>query len=77
MHVPDTEPCAPPKKRAAEWSRHWKVGSLVLDESIPDAELRRDIFARLPRTDMELLVEGCERVGKIVWGSQPEIKRWK
>jgi hypothetical protein len=39
-----------------------EVGSLVLDESIPDAELRRDIFARLPRTDMELLVEGCRHL---------------
>jgi hypothetical protein len=27
-----------------------------------DAELRRDIFARLPRTDMELLVEGCRHL---------------
>ena len=39
-----------------------EVGTLVLDESIPDAELRRDIFARLPSTDMELLVEGCRHL---------------
>jgi hypothetical protein len=39
-----------------------EVGSLVLDGSIPDAELRRDIFAGLPRTDMERSVEGCRHL---------------
>jgi hypothetical protein len=55
-------------KRASEGARRRavevleEVGSLVLDESIPDAELRRDIFAKLPRTDMERLVEGCRHL---------------
>ena len=38
------------------------LGSLVLDDAIADADLRRDIFARLPRTDLELLVEGCRQL---------------
>src|SRR5262249_52780904 len=36
-----------------------ELATLVLDESIPDAELRAHIFARLPSATMSELVEGC------------------
>ena len=41
------------------------LGTIVLDESIPDVELRQHIFARLPSADVGRLVEGCRnlRVG--------------
>jgi hypothetical protein len=47
------------KQRMARRRAVEALGSLVVDDSIPDAELRRDIFARLPRTDLEQSVEGC------------------
>jgi len=36
-----------------------QLGTLVLDESIPDQELRGQIFAPLPSDDITNLVEGC------------------
>ena len=36
-----------------------ELGTVVLDDSIPDSELRTAIFARLPSDDIGKLVEGC------------------
>ena len=51
--------------RAAEEARSRAVevveelGTLVLDDSIPDDQLRKQIFALLPSDDITRLVEGC------------------
>ena len=36
-----------------------ELGTLVLDDSIPDDQLRKQIFALLPSDDITRLVEGC------------------
>jgi hypothetical protein len=36
-----------------------ELGTVVLDDSIPDSELRTAIFARLPSDDIGKLVDGC------------------
>jgi hypothetical protein len=39
--------------------RHPELGTVVLDDSIPDSELRTAISARLPSDDVGKLVDGC------------------
>jgi Tn3 transposase DDE domain/Domain of unknown function (DUF4158) len=39
-----------------------ELGTIVLDESIPDVDLRQHIFARLPSADVGRLVEGCRNL---------------
>jgi len=36
-----------------------ELGTVVLDDSIPDSELRTAVFARLPSEDIGKLVDGC------------------
>jgi TnpA family transposase len=54
--------------RAAEEARTRAVevleqmGSLVLDDSIPDEKLRQEIYAHLPSEDIGRLVDGCRRL---------------
>ena len=38
------------------------LGTIVLDASIPDSELREEIFARLPSDDIGKLVDGCRNL---------------
>ena len=42
-----------------------ELGAMVLDELIPDAELRKRIFAWLPSTDLDSLVAGCRYRGEL------------
>ena len=39
-----------------------ELGMIVLDESIPDSELRGEIFARLPSDAIGRLVDGCRNL---------------
>ena len=39
-----------------------ELGTIVLDEAIPDSELRGEIFARLPSDDIGRLVDGCRNL---------------
>ena len=53
----------PRKKHGAAPSKSWKeLGTLVLDESIPDHEVRQSIFKLLPIDDVSRLVEGCRNL---------------
>lgn len=45
------------------------IGTLVLDDSIPDRNLRKDIFALLPSDDITKLVEGCRNLQSGAGGS--------
>src|SRR5207237_22008 len=47
------------KRRAAEVLE--QLGALVLDESIPDPELRHQILARIPAEEIATLVDGCRQ----------------
>jgi len=48
------------KRRAAEVLE--QLGALVLDESIPDPELRHRILARIPGGEIATLVDGCRQL---------------
>jgi hypothetical protein len=45
------------------------IGTLVLDDSIPDGKLRNHIFALLPSDDITKLVEGCRNLRSGAGGS--------
>jgi len=45
------------------------IGTLVLDDSIPDNDLRKHIFALLPSDDITKLVEGCRSLRSGAGGS--------
>jgi TnpA family transposase len=45
------------------------IGTLVLDDSIPDRNLRKHIFALLPSDDITKLVEGCRNLQSGAGGS--------
>jgi TnpA family transposase len=45
------------------------IGTLVLDDSIPDGKLRKRIFALLPSDDITKLVEGCRNLRSGAGGS--------
>jgi hypothetical protein len=38
------------------------MGELVLDDALPDVQLRQEIFWRIPREEMATLVDGCHQV---------------
>jgi len=54
-----------PMKKAVEVLE--EMGTLVLDDSIPDNKLRKHIFDLLPSEDISRLVEGC-RIHRRFWG---------
>ena len=48
------------KRRAVEVLE--VMGELVLDDAIPDVELRSEIFGRIPNEEMTTLVDGCRQL---------------
>jgi hypothetical protein len=38
------------------------VGELVLDDTIPDVQLRNEILWRIPSEEMAILVDGCQQL---------------
>ncbi len=56
------------KRRAVEVLE--VMGDLVLDDSIPDVELRAEILLRIPNDEMTTLVDGCRQLRT---GTTPRI----